>query len=152
MARAASVARLARLAGGRTPPLARALIAALPAALLVYLSFASGGFFPLTIAVVGLVLGLVLVVRVTVAAEPFEGFGVALAVALGALGLLGAWMLASTLWGAAAHRAILEFDRLLLYLVGAALVGSVAWRRSERRWMLWSTVAALFGVCVLALA
>jgi hypothetical protein len=152
MAGAASVARLARLAGGRTPPLARALIAALPAVLLVYLSFASGGFFPFTIAAVGLVLGLVLVVRVTVAAEPFEGFGVALAVALGALGLLGAWMLASTLWGAAAHRAILEFDRLLLYLMGAALVGSVAWRRGERRWMLWSTVAALFGVCVLALA
>lgn len=128
------------------------LIATVPAVLLVYLSFSSGGFFPFTVAAVGLVLGLVLVLRVTVAAEPFEGFGVALAVALGALGLLGAWMLASTLWGAAAHRAILEFDRLLLYLMGAALLGSVAWRRGERRWMLWSTVVALFGVCLLALA
>lgn len=151
-ARAAASAAFARLTIARPRPIARALIVALPAVLLAYLSFASGGFFPLTTALVGLLVGLMLVVRVTVGSDPFEGFGAALAVSLGAFGLLGAWMLASMLWDASALRAILEFDRLLLYLLGAALVGSVAWRARERRWMVSLTVASLFGVCVLSLA
>ena len=148
----ASTLRSARMPSGWPRPLARALLVALPAALLVYLSFASAGFFPLTIASVALVVGLALVVRVTVGADPLESFGAVLTIALGAMGLLGAWMLTSMLWGAAPHRAILEFDRLLLYLLGAALVGSVAWRTRERRWMVWLTVAGAFSVCVLALA
>ena len=152
MAGVASTLRSARVPTRWARPLARSLLVALPAILLVYLSFASGGYFPLTIASVALVVGLALVVRATVGADPFGSFGVALTVALGALGLLGAWMLASMLWGAAPHRAMLEFDRLLLYLLGGALIGSVGWRTRERRWMVWLTVAGASGVCALALA
>ncbi|MGI8596940.1 MAG: O-antigen ligase family protein [Thermoleophilaceae bacterium] len=152
LARVASSARALRLPSAGPGPIARALLVALPAVLLVYLSFSSGGFYPLTIAMVGILLGLALVVRATVAPRPLEGFGLAVTVALGAFGLLGAWMLASTLWGAASFRAILEFDRLLLYLLGAALTGSIAWRVVERRCMVWLTVAGSLGVCLLGLA
>jgi len=152
LTRALASVRAARLPSGAPAKAGRFLLVGAPATLLLYLSFDSGGFFPLTTAVVAIVLGLALVVRVTVAGDPFAGVGVALAVALSALGLLGAWMLASTLWGAAALRAILEFDRLLLYLLGAALLGSVAWRAGERAWMIRLTLAGLGAVCVLALA
>ncbi|MDQ4072255.1 MAG: hypothetical protein M3088_05205, partial [Actinomycetota bacterium] len=92
-------------------------LAALPAALTLYLSFNSGGFFPdaTGFAVVGI--SLVLVVRVTLAERPFAGVSGPVLIAAGALTLLAIWTLLSAQWSGSPARALLEFDRTLLYLL-----------------------------------
>jgi len=67
----------------------------LPGALVVYLAFNAGGFFPGATGIAAAALALVLVLRITLARDPFEGYGPRLAIAAGMLGLFGAWTLAS---------------------------------------------------------
>lgn len=104
----------------------RLAIAAVPGALTVYLSFDAGGFFGESTGFAVAALTVALVLRITVADRPFEGLGVAAVVPLVAIGLLAAVTLASAAWSDAPARAVLEFDRTLLYLLALVLTASVA--------------------------
>jgi hypothetical protein len=92
-----------------------------PAALTAYLGFRSGGFFPGAVGLAALVLLLALVLRLTLAARPWAGWSRTASVAAGALALFAVWILVSALWSHTPGRALLDFDRALLYLAVFAL-------------------------------
>jgi O-antigen ligase len=133
------------------PSIATGALLLLPGALIVYLGFNAGGFFPTTPAVATIVLLAVLAVRVCVARNPFEGFSPPLAVAAAALALYALWTLVSGTWSNAPARALLEFDRVLLYLVTLVLFGSIGRSPSRLRWMLRGVALGIVIVCVAGL-
>ncbi|MDQ4049264.1 MAG: O-antigen ligase family protein [Actinomycetota bacterium] len=141
--------------GGGWPPVAQRIgigaILMLPGALTVYLSFNGGGFFPATTAVAVLVTIVALLLRVTLAEQPFEGVGPPLAVAGVALGLFAVWTLLSFAWSEADARALLEFDRALLYMLVLVLAGSLLRTQERVRWMVRGIAAGTFVVCSIAL-
>ena len=123
----------------------------LPGVLLVFLSFNAGGFFPGTPALVAVVLLLLLASRIIVAPQPFAGFSPPLAVAAGALSLYAVWTLLSATWSHSTWRALVEFDRALLYLLALVLFGSMP-RDSQRvRWMARGLGLAILVVCSIGL-
>jgi O-antigen ligase len=96
---------------------------ALPAALTLTVAFLAGGFFPGTIGLAAGLLCLLLVARFTLAERPSAGWSAPLALTTGVLGLFCAWSLASSGWSDAPGRAMVEFDRALLYLLVLAFMG-----------------------------
>ena len=123
----------------------------LPGGLTIYLSFNGGGFFPNTVAFAALVLAIVLGLRIAFADEPFAGFSVSLALAAGALALFAIWTLLSALWSDATARALLEFDRALLYLLALVLFGSLPRTAVNFRWMVRGLALGIVVVCVCGL-
>lgn len=125
--------------------------AALPALLTLYLSFNSGGFFPdaTGFAVVGI--SLVLVVRITLAERPFAGISGPVLVAGGALTLLATWTLLSALWSGSPARALLEFDRTLLYLLVLVTMATLPVTGARLEWALRAFAAAVTLVCLAGL-
>jgi O-antigen ligase len=123
----------------------------LPGALTVYLSFNAGGYFPNTSALVALVLAAVLALRMLLARRPFRGFSPLLAVAAGTLALFAAWTLLSGVWSDAPGRAMIEFDRVLLYLLALVLFGSIARNSEDLRYMLGGLAAGFTVVALIAL-
>ncbi|MDQ3276500.1 MAG: hypothetical protein M3Q39_16105, partial [Actinomycetota bacterium] len=104
---------------------AEAAPALLPGALVVVFGFQAGGFFPGTVALVAVALAIVLVLRLTLAQRPFAGLSLPLAIAGAGLGLFAVWTLVSSVWSEAPGRALLEYDRVLLYLLAFLVLGSV---------------------------
>jgi O-antigen ligase len=129
--------------------LAAGALVVLPGALTVYLSFNAGGFFPNTDAFVAILLAAVLIVRVLLAPAPFAGFSRPLAIATGALVLYAGWTLLSGAWSNAPGRALLEFDRVLLYVLALVLFGSVPRTPGRIRAMVWSLT---LGIVIVAVA
>jgi len=127
-----------------------ALVLLAPAAL-IYLSFNAGGYFPNTPAFVAIVFAQALVLRTTLADRPFEGFGRALAVPLGALTLYAAWQLTSALWSHAAARTLDSYDRTLLYVLALVLFGSVRYSRRQARALGLAVFAGLAAICLIGL-
>lgn len=127
------------------------LLVALPGVVTVYASFQAGGFFAGTPALLAVLLGLLLVGRITLADEPFAGFGRGLAIATASLGLYCAWILLSASWSDSSARAMIEFDRALLYWLLLVLLGSL--RRDDARvaWALRAVAIAIVSVCAVAL-
>ncbi len=82
-----------------------------------YLGFNQGGFFPASVAIVTIALLLSLIVRVGVITRPFAGLGGKGLAACAALAAFAALTLLSSAWSHAPGRAVLEFNRALLYLV-----------------------------------
>jgi O-antigen ligase len=131
--------------------LAAAALLAFPGALLVYLSFNGGGFFVAAPAVAAVAISALLVLRVTLAPHPFAGFGgPGLIVGL-ALALFAVWTLLSAFWSDAPARAILEFDRALLYLLVFVLFASLGHAHRQLQWVVRGLALAIAGVCVVAL-
>ena len=126
-------------------------LALLPPAVLIYLSFNAGGYFPSASGFVTILLAQALVLRTTLAARPFEGFSRALAVPLGGLALYAAWQLTSTLWSHATARTLDSYDRTLLYLLALALFGSLRYTRRHIDRVLRCLVAGLVAVCLIGL-
>jgi O-antigen ligase len=131
--------------------LATGAIVLLPGALTAYASFQAGGFFAGTPALLAVVMGVLLVLRVTLAEEPFAGFGRWLGVAVCALGLYAAWILLSTLWSEAPARAVIDFDRALLYWFALVMLGTLPWTRERVEWAVRGVVLAMLVVCGVAL-
>jgi hypothetical protein len=123
-----------------------------PGAVGLYLGFSSGGFFPGATGVAATVLLLVLVLRISLAGRPFEGLGWVAGVSAGALALLAAWTLASAAWSDAPARALLEYNRTLLYLVAVLLAGSLAWTEARLRLAVAGVLVAFLAICVVAFA
>jgi O-antigen ligase len=124
----------------------------LPGAMTIYFSFNAGGFFPDSVAVATLVLSAVLGLRMAIAEAPFEGFGVPLVVAAGGLAVFGLWTLLSGRWSDAPGRALIEFDRVLLYLMVLVVFGSLGRTQANVRWMLRGLALGIAAVCVTGLA
>jgi O-Antigen ligase len=123
----------------------------LPGVLLIFLSFNAGGFFPGTPALVAVVLLLLLASRIILVPQPFAGFSPALAVAAGALSLYAVWALLSATWSDSTWRALIEFDRALLYLLALVLFGSRPRDSGQVRWMTRCLALAILVVCSIGL-
>ena len=133
-------------------PLWRQAHLVLPALLTGALAFRAGGFFAGVTGVAAVVLALAMVGRVTLAAEPFAGLSPGLVVAAGSLALFGVWILISSTWSHAPGRAVIEFDRALLYLLVLAFFGFFARRAGDLAAVLRWLALAIAVVAVAALA
>ena len=128
---------------------ARSRLAA-PAAGGAALCFSTGGFFPGAVALAAIIAIAALVLRLTLARRPWEGWSAALSVAAGALALFTVWTLVSAQWSDAPGRALIEFDRSLLYLAVLVLFGLFAASAGDLGTLLRWTAAAAACVCVAA--
>jgi len=123
----------------------------LPGALIVFLGFNAGGYFPATPAIVALVLAQVLLVRIMQSPRPFEGLAPATLVAIAALGLYTLMTLASAFWSHSTSRALIEFDRAWLYLLVLVLFGTVRASTQDLRWLIRGLVIGASVVCLAGL-
>ena len=124
---------------------------ALVAAATLYLSFNAGGFFITAPALVALGLLLCLMLRLTVAARPLEGIGAQATVAIAGMALYSVWTLASALWSHSPSRALIEFDRAMLYTVGLTLAASFAKREGRQRALLAGLTSAIVVIAAVAI-
>ncbi len=139
---------------GPPPRVRRALgLAALAATfgIELWLAFHAGGFFAGTTAIVVLALGLALVAWLMTAARPLDGLSRPLAVAVAGFVLLAGWQLLSQRWSGSPARAVVEFDRTLLYALVVLLAGLVATTAARRRALLLTLFGAMVVVCGCAL-
>src|SRR3954462_2696373 len=97
----------------------------LPVGLITYLAFNSGGFYPGPTAYVAIILCVALLLRVTLAEDPFGGFSWRYTIATALMSLLALWTLLSAAWSHSDARALVEFDRILVYLLAIVLFGSL---------------------------
>jgi len=139
-------------AGTGVARIAPAAALLLPALITLYLSFRGGGFFAGEPAQLAVLLALLLVARVTLAEQPFAGFGRRLAVPGIALGLFVVWTLVSALWSDAPGRALIEFDRALAYWLALVLFGSLAGSPTAPSWALRGVAIAFWVVCAVGFA
>lgn len=117
------------------------------AGLTIYLGFNAGGFFPGATAAAALAVCLVLVLGVMLVSKPFESFTPALFVPLGLLVGFAAWTLLSATESGATGRALLEFDRALLYVLVFALFGMLVPGKRRLEWGLRGFVVAAVVLC-----
>jgi O-antigen ligase len=89
----------------------------------------------------------ILLVRIVQARHPFEGLAPITLVAIVALGLYAALTLASALWSHSTSRAVIEFDRVWLYLLVLVRLGAVAARGAKRCWLIRGLVLGASIVC-----
>jgi hypothetical protein len=128
-----------------------ALLPAVPAVAMVGFAFASGGFLPGPVAFAATLLAVVLVVRLTAGERSWGAVSAGYLAGAAALGLFAGWTLLSGTWSHAPARALVEYDRALLYLL-AFLVGGALGRTAERlRWVVRGLAAAAFAVALCAL-
>src|SRR5205823_3216901 len=117
----------------------------------IFFSFNGGGYSPAPVAFVAVVLALALALRIWFAWEPFAGFGPLVGVPAGSLALYAGWAALSSQWSHAPGRALLETDRVLLYLLALVLFASFA-RSTERiRTMVGGLAAGAVVVCLVGL-
>jgi hypothetical protein len=141
---------------GRSPitgfDVSRVLRLGAPALAVGFLAFHAGGFFASSTGLLAIAVGLALLLRLTSARSPWEGWSAPLAVAAGALALFCVWLLASSIWSDAAGRALVEFDRALLYLLVLVISGLFTRRRGDLAVVLRWVAAALAVACLAGLA
>lgn len=139
----------ALLSQGRSLP-ERALLLA-PGIALVLLGLHNGGFFPMATAVTAVATLAVLLLWATLRGEPLAGFSRGAGIAAGALAAFAAWTLASSQWSDAPSRALIEYDRVLLYL-GVFVVFALLGRSGARARLLVGGLAiATSLICIGAL-
>jgi hypothetical protein len=130
---------------------AQGALLVLPAAMVGYLAFNSGGFYPGPTAYVAAVLCIALLLRVTLAENPFQGVQWRLVIPATALGLFALETLLSQAWSHAPGVALTEFDLPLVYLAAMVLFGSLARSSTRLGWTLRALGAAIVTVCTCAL-
>ena len=135
----------------RVRPIAAVVPALIPGACVLLLAFQAGGFFPSSWAALGFVAAVVLALRIVLVERPFAGFSAWSGVAAGALALFGIWILLSSGWSHAPGRALVEFGRLLTYLLILVVCASLAPRESRLAWALRGLALAIGIICVAAL-
>ena len=117
------------------------------AGLTVFLGFNAGGFFPGATAIAALVVCLLTVLGIMLVSRPFESFTPGLLVPLALLAGFAVWTLVSAAWSDASGRALLEFDRALLYVLVFAFFGMLAPGRRRLEWGLRGFVMAATVIC-----
>jgi hypothetical protein len=116
-----------------------------------WLGFRAGGFFPGQVGLVATVLAVGLVLRITLAERPFEGWSPALALGFGALAAFAVWILVSAAWSDAPVRALTESDRSLLYSLVLVLTGTAVTRVGDLAMLLRFTAAAFVAIALAGL-
>ena len=119
----------------------------LPGALIVFMGFSGGGYFPQTPAIAALILTQILLVRVLQANHPFDGIGPWTLAVLAPFALFGALTLASALWSHSTARALIAFDRVWFYLALLALFATIRPSPSNLRWLIRGLAVGSFVVC-----
>lgn len=137
------------LPAARTAGLAVAL--AVPGGVATWLAFHAGGYFAGGTATATLMVIGALGLRALLARAPWEGIGLAVAIAAGLLAAFAAWTLASASWSDLEARALIEYDRALLYVLAFLFCGSIARTPARVRWLVRLTALALLAVCATAL-
>src|SRR4051812_39572277 len=127
--------------------IAAAALALLPGALILFFGFNGGGYFPGSVGFAALVVSQMIVVRVLVVEDPFAGFSRPLAAVTAVLAAYAGWTLASGLWSDAHDRALIEFDRALLYLLVLVLMGLLPRRAYRAKWIVRACAAGAVAVC-----
>jgi O-Antigen ligase len=122
-----------------------------PGVLIAFFGFNGGGYFAGAQAFVALVLAIVLALRMWFASEPFAGFGPLGLVAAGCLAIFGVWTALSASWSDAPGRALLESDRVLLYLLALLVFASFARSTVRLRLMVRGAAAGALLVCTIGL-
>lgn len=137
--------------GAHAPRAVDQLPALIPGVLMVIMSFRAGGYFPGATAVAAIAIAAALALHVAFSKRPFAGLRLPYVLGASALGLFALMTLVSGLWSRAPARAIVEYDRGLLYALLFVLLG--AWGRKARsmRWMIRGIAAAAFAVCLCGL-
>ena len=115
------------------------------------LAFNGGGYFAGVTGAVAAALGLVLVLRLTLADEPFAGLGRMAIAAVAALGLFAGLVLASAIWSDAPARAMIEFDRALLYWLALFLFASLGYSIRRLAWATRLVALAILAICAVSL-
>jgi hypothetical protein len=124
------------------------LLALLPGALLLFFAFQAGGYFAGATGLAAGALAALLTLRATLARRPFAPVGAPVVAAMSALAGLAAWQLLSATWSHATARALLEFDRTLLYGLAFLLCATVAWTPRRLAWAVRSLAVACFAVAL----
>jgi O-antigen ligase len=120
---------------------------ALLAGLTLYLGFNAGGFFAGTTAIVTIALCLLSAAGLLFLPKPLENLTPALLVPLALLTGFAAWTLASATWSGGSARALIEFDRSLLYVLALFFFGAVAGGRGRLDWGIRGLVVAAVAIC-----
>lgn len=129
-----------------------AALSVLPAALILYLAFSNGGYFPAATAWVAAALAALLAVRLLTVPDALTSFGWAFRVVAGSLALLALWTVASAAWSGAPARAVTEFDRTILYLLAFVLFASVGNSPGRLVWLVRGLACGILAVALSALA
>ncbi|MDQ3849210.1 MAG: hypothetical protein M3296_01150 [Actinomycetota bacterium] len=114
-------------------------------------AFASGGFLPGPVGLGATALAVLLVLRITLAERPWGALSAGYVAGAAALGLLAGWTLVSATWSDAPARAVTEYDRVLLYLLGFVVLGAVGRTPGRLRWIVRGVAAGAFAVCLCGL-
>jgi O-Antigen ligase len=126
--------------------LAAGALLLLPAGLMAYFAFNSGGFFPQVPAYAAIILCVALLLR-SLVGNPFEGAGWVLGAGCILFGAYLLLVLISQAWSHAPGRAAVEFDRALVYLVALVLFGSIGRTRLRLVWLLRGLLTAIVVIC-----
>ena len=122
-----------------------------PGALVAYLGFSSGGYYPDAVGYAAVALALLVAVRAALAERPFAGLGTPALATAGALAALVVWTGASGAWSDAEGRALVEMERTLLYAL-AFVAAAMASRTPEGiRRLIWGVALGAAAVCLGAL-
>ena len=124
----------------------------LVAALSLYAAFNGGAFLARETALLCVLVVLALLVCVTTASRPFAQASRGLVVAATALSLFAIWTLLSSTWSHAPARALLEYQRTLLYLAALVLFGLLGRGRKSSQVLAGALAFAFAAVAVAALA
>lgn len=119
---------------------------ALPGLLIVFFGFREGGYFVGSHALVAGALLVFLVLRITLARDPFLGITAWVAAVAVPLALFTVWVLISGSWGPP-HRALLEYDRALMYLLGFIALATLPGSRERTAWTIRGMAAGIVIVC-----
>jgi O-antigen ligase len=125
---------------------------ALPGVITAYLAFGSGGFFPGQVAVAAVGLSLALLLRITTGRDPLAGWTLPAACVAAVGALLAAWTLLSVTWSDSASRALVEFDRVLLYVLAFGVMACFARQPRDLTIVLRWVLLAIVGVAIAGLA
>jgi O-antigen ligase len=129
--------------------LARFILLVAPGALIVYMGFNAGGYFPGTPAIGALIMAALLLLRLFLAEEPLEGFTRTSVAAIAMLVIYTVVALLSATWSHSTSRALLAYDRDLVYLLTFTLYATLRPSPADIRWMLrW----IMLGIAVVCLA
>src|SRR3954447_11628036 len=131
--------------------LSEAGLTALPALLILWFAFHAGGYFPNSTGFVAVVVAVVLTLRLTLNARPIAGVSLTGLAAIVLLGLFTLWTLASAWWSDSPARAMIEFDRSLLYLLLLGIYASVPRTVARMNWMLRLVTMAIAAVAIAGL-
>lgn len=128
------------------------VVALAPALLTIFLAMRRGGYFPGSVALAASEVAVLLAVIAVAARRPVDGWGPALGAGAVALGALAAWTLASSGWSHAPERALVEYDRVLLYLLVLVACGTLAYSARRLRWTVYGMAGAISAVATVAIA